>query len=456
MDLTIECPHCRVKLSVPDRASGRAARCPACHAKFRVPQFESMLDETVAAWLFTEEQDEVEQNVDPPRRSEDPTARAAATRDAPAAAPRTTLNRMSNRTSKQALNQTPRQTVTPATQSASTLEVPDPAASPPARQDTDTRQDQPTMPPKRDRPPKTLTPHAAASTDDPPRLNVGIANTSAVTLTFSSQLLNRSAFRASMPFCCLACADDEDHHLTARPLGWFDQSQGTFGACGEVEARYEVQVKAGQTLQEVVQSMRPIVELSPPFNNPMPYFVCAHCASSANIQCRTIATAEGTNCELNLPSGSLALHWLGRVNGICGDEYTLLEHLITQEASEQWSAVPLMLRQQLVDWCRLEPSEQFVKYIPDSDFTKNDEGLAGVVITDRRVVHCKHHQRGSIDMEQDGHLTLVRDGHFYDLHYHHDHLKRRMVRLRQRDGHELIHTLDELRKPLRVVRGTKS
>ena len=51
MDLTIRCPECQVELAVPSDAGGRAARCPKCKAKFRVPHFESMLDETVFAWM---------------------------------------------------------------------------------------------------------------------------------------------------------------------------------------------------------------------------------------------------------------------------------------------------------------------------------------------------------------------------------------------------------------------
>ena len=114
------------------------------------------------------------------------------------------------------------------------------------------------------------------------------------------------------------------------------------------------------------------------------------------------------------------------------------------------------IRQRLANWCTFEPSESFVAYLPDSDFTVQDAGLAGVVLTNRRVIFCKHHTRGSLDLEAPGEISLLKKGQFYDLHHRHDQRQRRLGRLRLKHGIELMETLAVLGSPLRVTHAVAS
>ena len=52
MEVKIECPQCQTRLRLPVNACGELARCPRCHTKFRVPDSASLMEDTVAGWLF--------------------------------------------------------------------------------------------------------------------------------------------------------------------------------------------------------------------------------------------------------------------------------------------------------------------------------------------------------------------------------------------------------------------
>jgi len=136
---------------------------------------------------------------------------------------------------------------------------------------------------------------------------------------------------------------------------------------------------------------------------------------------------------------------------VCGDEYVQLEADVIQYDDEQWRALPEKVRGRLGAWCMLQKTEKFLCYLPDTDFSKHDAGLAGIVVTDQCIVYCKHHRRGSVALDEPGELLLSQDGPFFDVSYHCDNHRRRLVRVRGPDGSELVRALDALQRPLRVV-----
>ena len=421
MNMTIHCPHCEAQLTVPDDAGGRAARCPKCRSKFRVPGFDALLDETVAAWLFTPEPepepDPVKAEVvlpltPPPTRTESrPTTRPEPQPAVPAAAPALAHD-----------------------DAPAPLNGAAGSHGPPAL------------------PIQPLSADAAG----PVRLQVDAVSAAGVSILFPSHYLLLTPFRASLPLECIQCGHDETSQLLARPLGFHDRSRGAYAGSGEIEARFETQLAAGARHEEIVEAMTIMTELASPFDHPTPYFVCGRCASKVAVACRTVTGREGPECRVQIPSGAYALAWLGRVNGICGEDYTQLAQRIHGEAKGAWQSVPPHVRQRLSNWCAFKQTESFVAYLPDSDFTARDAGFAGIVLTNLRMIFCKHHTRGSLALDTAGELTLLRRGHFYDLNHRDSHRSKRLARLRRKHGIELMETLGTLGSPLRVIHAVAS
>ncbi|MDH3583414.1 MAG: hypothetical protein OER86_04290, partial [Phycisphaerae bacterium] len=302
------------------------------------------------------------------------------------------------------------------------------------------------------------TPPAQAAEPDNPstptsdiRLVVCDVSAAGVLLGFHAGLLQRVAFRASMPQRCLICGDREPKNLIARPVVWIDKAHGKYLSPGETEQHYEVHPHGHQTARSLVESMRAIEELPPPLNNPIPYYVCQGCSSKLSVRGEAMASADGVTCEVLIPTADYALEWLGRVNGVCGADYEKLEETTGRLEDETWAEIPEKIRSRLSAWFDFVGSERFLQYFADTDFTRADAGLAGLVVTTDRLVYCKYHHHGSIGLDDESEqLQFREDGAFFDVsHVHDDHVQK-MVRLRRGDIEALEQLLDDLPFRFRV------
>jgi len=488
--LQIHCPSCGVRLDVPVNAGGRPARCPKCKTRFRVPEPHVMLDETVTCWLNLDQihkeedreeqfdehlltrmqaEDEAEGDV-PAERAGDwgSSVIAHVTPDAPSPV-------------TPAVPATPRKTETIHSSNAAVYSQASPP--PPPEVTCKARDDIAGSPPPegqeegvkpRDRVvrrvvrrqnngetnsangaatgwaggaiPRGDSRHILPADPEMNRVKLYVLGVGAygVRFGFSCHLLDNAAFRASMPMRGVVSGESDASKLIARPLAWVDKATGHFTNPGELEARYEVRVKLNQTPGEVVESMRPMDELPTPFNLPMPYYVGREDTGQGSLHCETVATPHGIQCEVSIPSIRYAMDWLGRVNGVCGPEYRQLETEAMKFEAGAWRTIPQQVRHRLAIWFEFQGDEQFLAYFGDSDFAKSDLGLAGLIVTTRRIVWCKYHHHGSASMEETGLLTAVERGRFADLNYRGpDGSRRKMVRLRCEDVDALADLLTE-------------
>jgi len=440
--MQIHCPGCDVRLEVPSDAGGRAARCPACKTKFQVPDPRTMLDETITCWLnldnLGEEEEAHEESI------EQMAERVAAERDSKRDA--------DDRNGLDAPPPAPdKQTPTPADARPANerhvrrvVKRDEPA---PGRSETTGPKlrggkggsfvvDSPTS----SKPARRIDGPSA----DRPTLHVVDTGTYGVKIGFDSQWLNSPAFRASMPMCGMVSGETDPTKLVARPLGWVDKATGHFTNVGEMEARYEIHPRAAQTAREVTQAMSTLDELPPPFNQPMPYYVSRAEAGKVSVHCETVATPRGVRCEVTIPSLRYALEWVGRVNGVCGEDYATLETETLKFEAEAWREIPQTVRHRLAVWFDFHGDEQFVGYFNDSDFSKSDAGLAGLVLTTDRLVFCRYHHHGAFPLHEPGTLQAVEDGKFAMLYYKADGSRKKLVRLRHEDVEQLADRVADL------------
>jgi hypothetical protein len=272
-----------------------------------------------------------------------------------------------------------------------------------------------------------------------------------VKIQFSSHQLNNPAFRASMPMVGLFSGERDPARLIARPLAWVDKATGHIANTGELEARYEHPVRAHQTPREVVAAMTSMEELPPPFNQPMPYYVSKAHHGAATLHCQTLATPRGIHCEVTIPSTVYALEWVGRVNGVCGDDYAALEAEARRYEAGAWQAIPVSVRHRLAVWFDFEGDERFLGYINEGEFSKADAGLAGLVVTTHRLVWCKYHHRGSLKLAEDLSLVAEEQGRFATLFSQQGKARRKLIKLRLSDLEELAELLDEAAVSVEVV-----
>lgn len=510
MDVMIHCPACNARLNVLKKAAGHSVRCPRCKKPFKVPLDDrEIVEDTITCWLEMDtEQERAEKEAAANPRPIDPAVFGSSPLPTPedlpeyisapdlldveAPASRVAAPSAADMQEAEEAGDTEKVGTAAAVMVQTEVEPPDfterreSAASyraPLSPMDEDgidralesaieeyaaegNEPAAPTRPAaKAEHKPITARRRPERQVKTPGERGKGAGRAvelrvlemhpSGVLLGFDAQLLDLPAFRAALPMWCLACEQKEQTKLIARPLIWNDRLNRQDMGPEEVEAYYSIPVRAHQTGRDVLDTMREIDGMARPFNHPIPYYICEACSPKWHVHCHTATEKGGVLCEAMIPSGPYALAWLGRVNGVCGEEYEELEaHVAQTSQDDAWQAVPDLVRQRLGAWFDYGSGERFQVYLKDSDYPKADAGLGGLVLTDKRLVFCKYHRHGALKLEDPGiKLVATRNGPFDDLACEReDGSKSKLVRLRPDDTAQLIRHLEELGSPLPVER----
>lgn len=491
MEIKVHCPGCRAVLRVPTHAAGHIARCPACHAKFKVPDPDEIAEQTASHWI-EEDIEDLQQKTDDQWRQKlkeaaEQRAREEAERlkktaseiekvmnvgtagessggavtataatgemlearhrpdvpvrkpgdtppgsrhdraESPVSLPRRRGDHGSDSAPVRAVarevvappTELPRKSDSPAADAKPVV-----AASSAPEASGDSATDAPaSAPPPTEGMSSTAPPPSAAqypqflfTSVDHPHLLVSECTQKGVRLAFDSSFLRHERFRTSMPIACAITGEATRTKLLAKPLAFTDRSQGTVRNPRDIEQGHEAKMRDSQSAREAIAIMGVLDNLPTPFNLPMPYYVAVD-HSTYSLLCTTTRRDDGgITCYVSIPDGRYALTWLRNVNGICGDEYDLLRNEVSMLWRDEWVGLEERVRERLDTWCHFQPGERFRYYINDADLTKKDEGLAGVVLTDRRLIYHKYHRHGEVSYHQaDASLTVRPDGQFAGL-----------------------------------------
>ncbi len=478
MEMKVHCPACSRALRVPQTASGRKARCPGCKQVFTIPSPDELFDETVSTWIeddveeMMEESDQKWQEVASMRAYQEKHDRMSASTvdlhaDRKAEAKKNGEDELSR------LDADDPAPVEKATTSPSPTIATDSADStilgkvvdddPPIE-----KAYEPTGGPSKSGTATTVKPAAApaaesatsasggvALKDDDvfptelhknasyPHLTVKECSQAGVTFVFDSVFLEHRGFRVSMPIACAFIGDTDREKLVGRPLAFIDQSAAAIRNASEVEDKHATHLLAGQTPNDLIDIMGTIDSLPKPFKFPLPYYVSPD-HTKESVKCVTERMSDDhVICYVTIPNHQVALQWLLHVNGTCGIEYALLQHEVSLLENVAWGALDETCRQRLAVWCPFASKERFQTYFSDADFGKKDRGLAGLVVTDSRLIYCKYHHRGHIPLDEPATIRIKTDDNFAHLTFESDTLgKTKLVKLHTVDIPNLQEVLE--------------
>jgi len=219
---------------------------------------------------------------------------------------------------------------------------------------------------------------------------------------FPARMLNSPAFRAAFPRQCCQCLSEKELKIHLVP--WPNK-------LNEHTARSEkVPVPPPSLPLKQLLAMEPLNALAylpmsenlpHPFNLPFPYYVCAHCSPSGLLLTTTSPGEDGERCWLSIFNLRIALRFLAAARGTDNDDYRKLASYCEDHHKDPWQSLPLGMQNRLAKWFKLKPGERFLDYLHDEDFSKMEGGLAGVVITDQRIVFHKFqaHREFTFDNE---------------------------------------------------------
>lgn len=468
MDAMIHCTACSQQLRVPQDSSGRRARCPACGVVFVIPAPEDLVEETFSTWIEQEvdrRHDELEELFE---QQLNPNAAAAAgaaegasdsrgrvvaavkmrphdRRIAEDSAKPSPEHGRDTTTSEHEQVEHARRRTAEAVERLGGAEVNASevvrSAEPRPAEPEVSQADEPGPggePPEQAR----SYPQQLVVTQPAPHLVVLRCDHLGVRFGFDARWLADRGFAISLPVRCVFSGMPHRDQLIARPLVFNDRTRGKKASVADLATRQEHRVLGDRTPRELAKLMGRLEGLPYPFNFAVPYYVSTRFAHMY-LHCETRDRSDGgITCEVLVPDASTALEWLARVNGVCGQDYEMLEREASLLHGEAWRALSDSVRQRLAVWCKLRPREVLRLYLSDADFGRNDDGLAGLAVTDQRLIYCKYHHRGQVPIDAEGAAVFARcDERFAELTLHAGGERARMVKLHREGLSQLVKLL---------------
>lgn len=230
---------------------------------------------------------------------------------------------------------------------------------------------------------------------------------------FNSELLYDEDFRSIIPRTCIICGRSTD--LSVQLITWPVRSNGSYSSTPtQVHSPCVTSLsKLGNPGRKGLLKKLPHLQHIPePFSLPMPYYVCSSCSAVGALftDVRPNNGDGGMICEIGFSSLKRAQDFAAAA---CGQDHAIVKRLnaaLNQGTQHQWNQLPLAVRNRIGQWFKIADKEEFVVYIPDADFTKAEAGLAGVILTDRRLVYHKSLSLKEISLKDPIRITSKHDG----------------------------------------------
>ena len=224
---------------------------------------------------------------------------------------------------------------------------------------------------------------------------------------FPVELLRSSELRASFPHRCVNCLTKTD--LLCHLLVWAGKLPRK-----DAFSLKDVESRAVRRLDDLLfrykgnwfKHLDSLDVLPPPFNAPMPYFICEHCSSVGEITTHTLMHGDQEFCQIGIANLTIALEFYRNNGGRAAPAYQKLLVASRQQRDNEWQRLPFAVRSKVTQWFKLAQDETFLGFYADQDFAKNERGAAGVVLTDRRMVYRKYAANREYVLDKGGELYI--------------------------------------------------
>ncbi|MCP4592891.1 MAG: hypothetical protein GY842_19315 [bacterium] len=224
---------------------------------------------------------------------------------------------------------------------------------------------------------------------------------------FPIDLLRDADLRASFPHRCVNCLSKTD--LLCHLLVWAAKlpRQDAFNI-------REMERRTTRRLDEMLfkykadwlNHLESLDVLPPPFNEPMPYFVCDHCSAVGEITTHTLMHDGAEFCQIGIANLTIALEFYRNNGGRGSPAYQKLLVAGRQQRDNEWQRLPFAVRSKISQWFHPEESEDFMGFYADQEFARAERGAAGLVLTDRRMVFKKYAASREYDLKRGGELFI--------------------------------------------------
>jgi len=143
------------------------------------------------------------------------------------------------------------------------------------------------------------------------------------------------------------------------------------------------------TPEQMLDRLPMVPNVPAPGNLPMPYWVCDMC-SGAGVVSGQIGVHPETGqgfCRVLIRSLRRAAEFIAAAGGASTPDFHELQRAIAAVVESPWDILPEFVQHRLEQWYRPKQGERFLAYVPDRHLARIDDGMAGIAISDVRLVY---------------------------------------------------------------------
>jgi hypothetical protein len=231
--------------------------------------------------------------------------------------------------------------------------------------------------------------------------------------SFPAALLENPSFRVTMPRRCLRCGATS--HISVR-LVIFGPNMAD---CATAEPdfldssfRLSDQEARNLPMEEILSRLPNLSRLPTPANLPMPYWICDLCSPSKMVYAQNeipFETGQG-RCRLQIQRLWRAEEFLVNVGGADSQAHRELLAAIQSHPETSWDMLSGVVQQRLRQWYAPNRGERFIAYAPDRSHTRTEDGMAGVVVSTRRLIYHTSLRHRESEKGESVELIFAMDG----------------------------------------------
>jgi transcription elongation factor Elf1 len=231
-----------------------------------------------------------------------------------------------------------------------------------------------------------------------------------VVVRFPAHFLTDALFRLSMPRICMCCGTRA--HLVAHLVRFMPRSPDKLNLENrQVHSPLVLQDSTLESLhgEDLLNALPKVPETVAPADNALPYWVCDMCRDHGAVtgEHRINPDTQDGTCWMFIRNPHRAEQF---IRAACGDDVPNLTKLIEMNTAGQenpWDLLPLTVRHRLEQWYIPKSGEHFLGYTPDRDHNRTEDGMAGVLVSNKRLIYHSHMQHKEIPVDETIDLMLA-------------------------------------------------
>ncbi len=219
-----------------------------------------------------------------------------------------------------------------------------------------------------------------------------------VLFEFPASRLLETRFRCAFPRQCMSC--DARTHLRPHVVIFTSQLRDSISMEAEhdagalVDGHNELEGFIGQKL---LDRLHEVPNVPYPGNQPMPYWLCDMCSGAGCVSGQIHVSRDASRgwCRLFIRYPRRAMEFMINAGGEGAEGFRELSERVERTAENPWNSLPEVVQQRIQQWYHPKSDEHFLAYVPDRDRTRTEDGMAGVVISNTRLIYHtprSHHQ----------------------------------------------------------------